>query len=383
MWFTDGADVRRIDPRTDRVAETIRIGTEGTSGIAVGAGSVWVSAEQQGAVWRIEPGPHPEARSIDVGAGVTYVAFGAGAVWAANYVDGTLSRIDPRTNAVKKIPIGAAQALAAGAGSAWVSTAGGTRTGELPDSVCGEVASGAGKPDVLIASDLPLQGAGGAGRRAMADAIRFVLRSSRSPRGQVHGRIPLLRRLDGPDRRHGASAMRGERERLCALEAARGRDRPVQLELRRDRDPDPEPRPGRAARDDQPLEHVLGAHARRAGAGGGRPPRRAGRVLPERGPQLLPPASRATTCRAPHMPCWRGNWVSVASTCSTTAAASGRAWCPTPSAARPTGWASGSPARRASTRRPRATRRSRTRSRAQARRASCSAPTRSTVAIGS
>ncbi len=136
--------------------------------------------------------------------GVTYVAFGAGAVWAANYVDGTVSRIDPTTNARDgKIPIGAAQALAAGAGSAWVSTAGGTETGKLPDAGCGELASGARKPDVLIASDLPLQGAGGAARRAMADAIRFVLRRHGYRAGQLHGRIPLLRRLDGPDRRHG------------------------------------------------------------------------------------------------------------------------------------------------------------------------------------
>ena len=43
-----------------------------------------------------------------------------------------------------KIPIAAAQALAAGAGSAWVSTAGGTQTGGLPDSVCGEGVAGAG-----------------------------------------------------------------------------------------------------------------------------------------------------------------------------------------------------------------------------------------------
>jgi branched-chain amino acid transport system substrate-binding protein len=176
LWSVEGPNVKRIDPHTDRVAETIRIGSEDTAGIAVGGGSVWVSAEHQGVVWRIEPGPRPESRSIDVGPGVTYLAFGAGAVWAANYVAGTLSRIDPATNAVRKIPIGAAQALAAGAGSAWISTAGGTGTGELPDSACGEVASGTGRPDVLILSDLPLQGAGGAGRRAMADAIRFVLR---------------------------------------------------------------------------------------------------------------------------------------------------------------------------------------------------------------
>ncbi len=61
----------------------------GARGIAVGGGYVWVTAEQEGLLWRIEPGPHPVTRTIDVGAGVTYVAYGAGAVWTANYVDGT------------------------------------------------------------------------------------------------------------------------------------------------------------------------------------------------------------------------------------------------------------------------------------------------------
>jgi YVTN family beta-propeller protein len=177
VWFVKGAAVTRINPRTNGVGQTIRVGSEGTAGIALGAGSIWVTAEQQGAVWRIEPGPDPETRSITVGAGVTYVAFGAGAVWAANYVDGTVSRIDPRTNAVTaRIPIGAAQALAAGAGSAWVSTAGGTQASGLPDSACSEAVSGGRRPDVMIVSDLPLQSLlAGAGARAAADAIRFVL----------------------------------------------------------------------------------------------------------------------------------------------------------------------------------------------------------------
>ena len=109
--------------------------------------------------------------------GSTYVAFGDGAVWTANYVDGSVSRIDPRTNTVTaRVQVGAAQALAAGAGSAWVSVAGGTRDGVLPASTCSEVASGGRKPDVLIASDLPLQGPDGAGPRGMADAIGFVLK---------------------------------------------------------------------------------------------------------------------------------------------------------------------------------------------------------------
>jgi branched-chain amino acid transport system substrate-binding protein len=159
------------------MGRALRFGAQATTGIAVGAGSVWVTAAEEGVVWRIEPGPDVVSRTIDVGLGASYVAFGEGSVWTANYIDGAVTRIDPGTNAVTaRIPIGAAQALAVGAGAAWVSTAGVTRAGSLPQPACGELASGGGgKPDVLIVSDLPLQGPGGAGPRAMADAIRFVL----------------------------------------------------------------------------------------------------------------------------------------------------------------------------------------------------------------
>jgi ABC-type branched-subunit amino acid transport system substrate-binding protein/DNA-binding beta-propeller fold protein YncE len=165
-----------IDPRRNRVGRTIELGSNRLSGVAVGGGSVWTTSEE-GLLWRIEPGRPPIERTIDVGVGATYVAFGDGAAWTANYVDGTVSRVDPGTNSVAgRVPVGAAQALAAGAGSAWVSVAGGTRDGALPASTCSEVASGGKEPDVLIASDLPLQGETGAIARAMTDAIQLVLK---------------------------------------------------------------------------------------------------------------------------------------------------------------------------------------------------------------
>jgi len=177
IWFLKGSVVTQIDPRTNQVGQKIRIGTKAGTAIAVGAGKIWVTAQQEGVVWRIEPGPSPVTSTINVGVGVTYISFGAGAVWTANYIDGTLARIDPRTNEVTaRVPIGAAQALAAGAGSAWVSTAGRSRGGTLPASSCGELISNGKKPDLLIASDLPLQGPAGAAPRADADAIRLVLR---------------------------------------------------------------------------------------------------------------------------------------------------------------------------------------------------------------
>jgi branched-chain amino acid transport system substrate-binding protein len=173
----NGDTVTRIDPRTDRVGQTIRIGSPGPEAIAVGAGSVWVSAPQEGVVWRVEPGPSPVTSTVRVGEGVTYIAYGAGSVWAANNIDGTVTRIDPRTAEVRAtIPVGGSQALAAGAGAAWVSSAGGSESGTLPASACGELVSATPKPDVQIVSDLPLQGPASAGPRAMTDAIRLILR---------------------------------------------------------------------------------------------------------------------------------------------------------------------------------------------------------------
>ena len=177
VWFIGGEDtlsVTPIDPRTNRVGRSIRLGAQNLSAVAVGGGYVWASAEGDGLVWRIEPGPRPVSRTIDVGVGVTFLAYDDGAIWAANYRDGTVSRIDVKTDDVDATPVGAVQGLAAGAGSAWVSTAGETSADGLPET-CGERRGGAAEPDVLIASDLPLQGDQGAPARQLADAISLVL----------------------------------------------------------------------------------------------------------------------------------------------------------------------------------------------------------------
>jgi branched-chain amino acid transport system substrate-binding protein len=187
VWFLepDVTGVGKIDPRTNRVTRTIPVGAEDLISIAVGAGSVWAATRNEGVVWRIVPGRPPIMRTIEVGAGVGFVSFGEGALWAANYADGVVSRIDPRTNEVTaRTSVGAPQAVAAGAGSAWVSVAGGTTERSLEVSACGPVVGGAGDPDVLIASDLPLQGPDSAGPRALEGAIRFTLEQRRFRAGE-------------------------------------------------------------------------------------------------------------------------------------------------------------------------------------------------------
>ena len=177
--------VARIDPRTNRVSRTIALGSDELFGVAVGAGSVWATASPEGVVWRVDPGRHAITRTIDVGVGVSFVSFGEGSAWAANYADGVVSRIDPRTNTVTaRTSVGAPQAMAAGVGAAWVSVAGSTTEGSLKVSGCGSVVAGANSPDVLIASDLPLQGPDSAGPRALESAIRFMLERRRFRAGE-------------------------------------------------------------------------------------------------------------------------------------------------------------------------------------------------------
>jgi hypothetical protein len=119
----------KVDPR----------GRAELSAVAVGGGYVGASAEENGLVWRIEPGRSPITRTIDVGVGVTFLAYDAGAICTANYNDGTVSRIDMRTNDVEATPVGAVQGLSAGGGSTWVSTAGATSADGLP-RMCGSAA---------------------------------------------------------------------------------------------------------------------------------------------------------------------------------------------------------------------------------------------------
>jgi len=156
------------------VRQKIPVGAQNLSGVAVGAGYVWATAEGDGVVWRIEPGRPPVLRTFEAGVGVRFLSFGAGAIWTANFIDGTVSHIDVETGDVESSSVRAVQSLAAGEGSAWLSSAAATSAYGLPQT-CGEVLSGPGKPDVLIASDLPLRGEIGPAPRAMADAIENVL----------------------------------------------------------------------------------------------------------------------------------------------------------------------------------------------------------------
>ena len=62
--------------------------------------------------------------TVSVGNGPTGIAFGAGSVWVANSLDGTVMRIDPETNTVIATTDvgGDPNAIAADADTVWVSS---------------------------------------------------------------------------------------------------------------------------------------------------------------------------------------------------------------------------------------------------------------------
>ncbi len=177
VWVLSDDGIARIDPARNRLSARIRLPFGSAEDIAVGGGAVWVTDAPQGVLWRYDLGRSRTALTIPVGVGAFHVVYGAGAVWVGNFVSGTVSRVDPRTNGVTaRMPIGAVQSLAAGDGVVWAGTEGGTEAGTLPTPACSPIDSGGRTPDVLIASDLTLQGQDvSASSRADVDAIRLVL----------------------------------------------------------------------------------------------------------------------------------------------------------------------------------------------------------------
>jgi YVTN family beta-propeller protein len=100
-YATRRSAIRRIDPETGEVVETIPV-DEGPEAIVFAYGSVWVVNGSEDSVLRIQPQTNAVVREIPVGKGPSAIAAGAGALWVANTDDGTVSRIDPATRSVTK-----------------------------------------------------------------------------------------------------------------------------------------------------------------------------------------------------------------------------------------------------------------------------------------
>ncbi len=152
------------------------------------------------------------------------------------------------------------------AGAASGKSAGPTAAERLPSSSCGPIFyKGAGKPQYLIASDLPLQGAGRAQPLSMVKAIQYVLERTYKFRAGTF-RVGYQSCDDATAQQGGWAT-----EKCTANARAYANDRSVlgvlgtfNSGLREARDPDLEPCAGRPGGDDQLGEHCRGADPRRA-----------------------------------------------------------------------------------------------------------------------
>ena len=72
--------LQRIDPKTNELVATIRLGTSPTA-IAVGENAVWLVDSDGGTVSRIDPNTNSVSRTGAAGARPTTIAAGQGVVW--------------------------------------------------------------------------------------------------------------------------------------------------------------------------------------------------------------------------------------------------------------------------------------------------------------
>jgi DNA-binding SARP family transcriptional activator/ABC-type branched-subunit amino acid transport system substrate-binding protein len=186
LWaIEEDGTVARIDPRAARVVARTRLEASSLGAIAVGRGEVWVSAPDDGAVWRVPAGDVHRAQRVPLARGVRAVGVGAGAVWVANPLVGTLTRIDERSGRVTGTVHtgGHPQDVVVAGRDAWASVAPGpaaasTEPGTIAGAPCEPTLARPGdRADVMLVSDLPLRGGIRVSSQHMTEAIAAVVRA--------------------------------------------------------------------------------------------------------------------------------------------------------------------------------------------------------------
>ena len=179
--------VALLDERSGRPKAQTRIPATSVTSIAVGEDAAWVTSGTDGTLWRVSGGRGPVLGSVDVGRGVTDVAAGLDSVWVTNPLAGTLTEIDAATVTPERTVElqGVPDSVAVDGDTVWVSVVAGpsaAATNEvsgvqaLPSTACEPVVAGKGESDLLVVSDLPLQGGIRITATQMAQAIAFTLR---------------------------------------------------------------------------------------------------------------------------------------------------------------------------------------------------------------
>ena len=128
VWVADNYEnITRVDPASNSAVRVPHgLSLFRINGLAVAAGSLWISDVGNDRVWQLDTLATPRViRSIAVGLSPQGVGFGHGTVWVANSGDGTVMRIDPATGkVVATIEVGGTPVgIAVAEDVAWVTVA--------------------------------------------------------------------------------------------------------------------------------------------------------------------------------------------------------------------------------------------------------------------
>jgi DNA-binding beta-propeller fold protein YncE len=99
LWVSNRNDgtLTRIDPRRNRVVQTVHLPGIAPGGLAYAAGALWIGDDTDGAthVLRMDLASGRTGR-VKVGQRPGYLTVAGGAVWVSNVNDGTVTRVDPQ-----------------------------------------------------------------------------------------------------------------------------------------------------------------------------------------------------------------------------------------------------------------------------------------------
>jgi len=129
VWVVNRDDnsITRIDPESNRVLATIRVGKK-PLGVEAGEGLIWVTNTGDGTVSRIDPLTNAVTATIQLGKQPSGVSVSNGAVWVSNFGGrltrgGSLVCVNPKTNAVTQtFKVSFANVVLAQGDNVWVSS---------------------------------------------------------------------------------------------------------------------------------------------------------------------------------------------------------------------------------------------------------------------
>jgi YVTN family beta-propeller protein len=168
VWIANGFEgtntVSVFDPKLRQITGSMP-GVEGPSGIAIGSGSVWVTGNDSGAVYKIDPSAKQVQATISLKTpssddpGPTGIAYSAAGIWVAESLTPYVARIDPQSDQVVapvSLSAGHPTALAVDSRDVWVTSQQQSTVTEIDtrtNQITATFSVGAGPTAIVVTSD--------------------------------------------------------------------------------------------------------------------------------------------------------------------------------------------------------------------------------------